>query len=497
MKSLFIKLPILIALFGVFLVLPKTAEAKVAEVEGHVYYKIGETKVPFSNVWVRWQGQKRVESNHDYGVFKVAFPPEEGNYTRYELTNENGKYLYPWWDFYKTNHGAIDRTAVDYRAKEYLTWIKPNQPEIPPDLTAVRQYEQRMSNVYYPERYDGNKQSDLEAFRIWLETVSELGRYQPQGEGWVRKTNTVHVGVFDCHDQPTFSTITPTGFKGNWEVNNVREGVADFHGTHNGDSLVTIPDMVFAINQPVGYHDGDGVTRSGTGNLNSCSIYGWAKNLNSTQKYDVKVFVGGPNGSGVPSFTTKADKPRGDPLSGFGFDVTIPAQYQTGEKKDIYVYAVDTDGSLTPLAQTPRSLVCGTPDPNAPPTPQPIPLSPKVDIWAESGSQVTGRGTPGGTLKIRVDQITTIAWTAQNSSSCVGSGNWAGIKSVGATRVSQQLTKVTPGVTYNYTLTCFNNETGEQESDTVIVSVNPGTERPFIQTEEGDVHSNEGIDLPN
>lgn len=474
--------------------------AGVGTVTGYV--KTKNTQAPVADIWIEWKSPIRMPSNEGIEHFdQDPRFPRDGEYgTRYAKTDSSGKFTFVHQvapEYFSGKSGSDNGYSfinIDARAKQFLTWIKPNEPGIPPDTMAVDIYKSKISD--YENKLRGSNNDHEWAANELSPAIKAAQSYRPQGEGWVRINNRTGInGGFQCNAPPTFTAIKPTAFNGFFDNNG--KNIGDWG---NGYTPIVYPGVIELVStSPVGFHDGDGINSQtpSQGNLNSCSVFGWTKKMDSDQKLDVQVYIGGPVGAGIPSIKTKADKTREDSLSGFGFDIKLPAQYQDGVKKDIYVYAVDTDGSLTPLAQTPRSLVCGasTTTPTPQPTPKPV-LSPKVDIWAESGSQVSGRGTPGGTLKINVDQPTTIAWTAQNSSSCVGSGNWAGVKQAGASRLSQQLSKVSPGLTYNYTLTCFNNESGEQESDTVIVSVNPGTERPFIQTEEGDVHSNEGINIP-
>lgn len=129
-------------------------------------------------------------------------------------------------------------------------------------------------------------------------------------------------------------------------------------------------------------------------------------------------------------------------------------------------------------------------------TPTSSNLSPSVDIWAASGVNVTGKSTPGGTLRVDPSQPFTLFWTAANASTCVASGNWAGIKRAGSTAQSKLVNQTEPLTTYTYTLTCFNNESGNQESDTVLVQIAASDADPFLQTTEGDVHSNQDISIP-
>lgn len=507
MRLLYIKLFFLIGVFGLFLAgCSSDAYAAIGSVSGEVIVK--PTGAGVANIWVEWRSPVINPISHsdaDNVDIVNGWPAEGPVGIRYTQTDSSGKFFFPHWAFAstpgrsdRTDKGAVSYAIIDNRAKQFLTWIKPAEPNIPPDLTAVNLYNQTLDEMNYNYDADLANNSDGQGLRQFRKIIAQASKYHPTGTGWVRVANRTDLnGGFQCNAPPTITAIKPANFKGFFDNNDQQ-----LHNWGNGYTPIVVPNPIeFVPQSPIGFHDGEGINAQipNQGNLNSCSVFGWAKKMDSTQQLDVQIFIGGPMGSGAPSIKIKADKARGD-LGPFGFDTRLPEQYHDGVKRDIYVYAIDTDGSLTPLSQTPRSLVCGTstasPTPTLAPTPQPA-LSPKVDIWAESGSQVTGRGTPGGTLKINFDQPTTIAWTSQNSSSCVASGNWAGVKQAGTARLSQQLSKVSPGLTYNYTLTCFNNETGEQESDTVIISVNPGTEKPFIQTEEGDVHSNEGINIPH
>lgn len=510
MKLHCIKLLAFIGLFTLFLTsCAGETFAAVGNVSGYV--KTQKTQAPVGDIWVKWISPIDLNNPGDRYVSQDGWPHEGNIAIRYAKTDSSGKFLFPpqWAPLYFTDRPIQERISESFanynkRAEDFLTWIKPDEPAVPPDTTAIGVYKNLIAQYKWEPWstvYDIRDRGQTGAFQ---NAISEAQKYRPSGEGWVRLNNRTHLnGGFQCDAPPTLEAIKPANFKGFFDNNAKKLG-----DWGNGYTPIVYPGTIELVSTgPIGFHDGEGINKDipNQGNLNSCSVFGWTKKLDSDQQLDVQIFIGGPFNSGVPSIKTKANIQRGD-LGSHGFDIRLPEQYRDGVKKDIYVYAIDTDGSLTPLSQTPRNLVCETstspptptprtttPTPN--PTPKPV-LSPKVDIWAESGSQLTGRGTPGGTLKINVDQPTTIAWTAQNASSCVGSGNWAGVKKAGAVRLSQLLSKVEPGLTYNYTLTCFNNETGEQESDTVIISVNPGSERPRIQTEEGDVHSNEGINLP-
>lgn len=490
MKKLFINLFALVITISTFWVLSPNVSAAVGEVKGQVVVKPTGAGVP--NIWVKWTSP--IDFNNSGGRYieeltEYAWPYEGNIGARYTKTDGSGNFMFnhhaapmynssrPGWD---NAHSLLN---VNARIKDFLTWIKPEQPEIPPDDIAYQQYLEEIGQAGYVE--DGKGVYDQYDQKVIVNAIKKAQRYRPQGEGWARIVNRTSInGGFQCDAPPTITAIKPASFKGFFNNNDQKA-----YDWGNGYTPIILQaPFEFNVTGPAGYHDGEGVF-AGSGNENSCSVYGWTKDLTSNLKYDVEIFIGGPAGSGAPSIKTKADKVRGDSLNGFGFDIRLPQQYQDGVRKDIYAYALDTDGTRVPLAQSPRSLVCGTPQPGAIPRP-------KVDIWAESGRQITGRGTPGGTLTINPNQATTIAWTARNSSLCVGSGNWAGVKRAGTTRLSQQLAKTDSGATYNYTLTCFNNETGEQESDTVIIRVS-STDKPFIQTTEGDVHSNEDISVPN
>lgn len=490
------------------------AYAAVGSVSGRVV--TGPTQSGVANVWIKWVGPrdyyapKTNQTAEQRREIAEKWPHDgEGGAIRYTKTDSNGNFRFGSW-FIINENSSDNYTKEPFsvpsgieRAKQYLTWIKPDEPETPPDTTAAKALEQFMSGYSYGPTNFISDTPPSQATLDLIKAINEADKYRPQGSGWVRLSNrTDFDGGFQCDSPPTFTVVKPKNFSG--FITNDGQKAADWN---NGWTPIVLSEP-FILNStgPTGFLDGDG-TFAGTGNLNSCSVYGWTKDLSSEQKYDVEVFIGGPAGSGAPSIKSKADKPRGDSLSGFGFDIKLPEQYQDGIRKDIYVYAVDTNGTRVPLAQTPRSLVCGatTATPSTPPTsPSPrqpegtvnIPLTPVVDIWGESGVRVTGRGSQGGTLNVDFKQPFTLFWTASNSSTCIASGNWAGVKQAGTARLSKRVDTTEPSKTYIYTLTCFNNTSGNQESDTILVSVGSDTREPFLQTTEGDVHSNKEIDLP-
>lgn len=522
MRLLCIKFLLLVGIFGLFLAsCTSDAYAAIGSVSGEVIVK--PTGAGVANIWVEWRSPVTitvVHTNSYGGIDTINGMPGEGEIgIRYTKTDSSGKFLFPHWAFgaayavrggTQNDKGGVSYPILDSRARQYLTWIKPLEPEVPPDMTAVVMYDRYLDETNYDYNADVNSNDGGTCCVGYKSAVAQASKYRPAGTGWVRMANRTDInGGFQCNAPPLISAVKPTNFKGFFDNNDQQ-----LHNWGNGYTPIVIPEPIeFNPTGPMGFHDGDGTNPSATNaNPNSCSVYGWARNLDTDQKYDVRVFVGGPEGSGAPSFTIKADKVRSDSLSGFGFDFQLPAQFQDGVKRDIYTYAVDLDGSLTPLAQSPRSLICGIPKPGSttqpnpsptstPPvsTPLPLPpitLSPKVDLWAESGVIVTGRGSSGGTMRVDPGQPFTLFWTAANASTCVASGSWAGIKQAGITKLSKAVADPQASQTYNYTLTCFNNESGLQESDSVIVQVNTTKQAPFIQTKEGDVHSNEGIDVP-
>lgn len=469
--------------------------AAVGTVSGKVITKPTDTGV--ANIWIKWTSP--IDQDNPGGRYvNMDGWPYEGNIgIRYAKTDNSGTFIFPHqtapmydsrlpgWD---NGHSPLN---INARIQSYLTWINPEQPEIKPDIRAWEAYKRIVAphNLYKADnQYDIQQINDAQ-LNIIFNAIKQVQQLKPEGNGWVRLNNRTHLnGGFQCDAPPTFTAIKPKNFKGFFNNNDQK-----MYDWGNGYVPVVLQ-QPFELNVtgPTGFLDGDGVF-AGSGNENSCSIYGWAKDLSSDLKYDVEVYIGGNAESSAASIKTKADKQRGDALNGFGFDIRLPDQYKDGVKKNIHAYAIDTDGTKVPLAQTPRSMICGTAENNPPQEPQRV----SVDLWAVSGGIPYGQGNDGvsGTFQVKYGDPTTLNWTSQNVDFCSASGDWT--NTIVPNKPSQStLTDLRASATYKYTLTCFNISTGAEGSDTVILSVRPQTVPPTIQTTGGDVHSNESITLP-
>lgn len=496
MKKLFIKFISGFFALLIILVIPNTTFAINGGVNDVIGYVTTRDNAPVKGVWVKWEGEKNQAQE--------GWPDENINATKYAMTDGSGKFVFPWW--YNPTYEGSDGSTLslgndNYRAKEFLTWIKPNQPEVAPDTEAY-------DTIYLPNMaWAGNNPKKFiiqDDHHRYLKVLTNASKYRPPGEGWVRKASSAQGGGgFQCDNQPTISVVPPKNWQGTWENNGIRPGLANGTGP-----IIIDTKIIYNAPKPEGFHDGNGFNSndktitSSKVSADRCLVRGWTRVLESDIPMYAAIYYKDVDSSGneIGEFkdvaTIKSDKFRQDLGGNYSFEYNLPNEFKDGKPRRYHVFAVNSFDNPR-LTNSPRDMVCeAIPEEQRPsPTPQPV-LRPTVDIWAESGRQITGRGTPGGTLTINPNQATTIAWTAKNSSLCVGSGNWAGVKKAGVTRLSKQLTKIESGATYNHTLTCFNNETGEQESDTVIIRVS-STDKPFIQTTEGDVHSNEDISVPS
>lgn len=421
MRLLCIKFLLLVGIFGLFLAsCTSDAYAAIGSVSGEVIVK--PTGAGVANIWVEWRSpitSTVVHTNSYGGIDTINGMPGEGEVgIRYTKTDSSGKFLFPHWAFgaayavrggTQNDKGGVSYPILDSRARQYLTWIKPLEPEVPPDMTAVVMYDRYLDETNYDYNADVNSSDGGTCCVAYKSAVAQASRYHPSGTGWVRMANRTDInGGFQCNAPPLISAVKPTNFKGFFDNNDQQ-----LHNWGNGYTPIVIPEPI---------------------------------EFNPTDPVDF-------NPSPAPS-------------------------------APIQPTATNQPGSSSPPSGGPVTV------------PPVTTVSPKVDIWAESGVIVTGRGSAGGTMRVDPGQPFTLFWTAANASTCVASGSWAGIKQAGITKLSKAVADPQASKTYNYTLTCFNNESGLQESDSVIVQVNTTKQAPFIQTKEGDVHSNEGIDVP-
>ncbi len=113
-------------------------------------------------------------------------------------------------------------------------------------------------------------------------------------------------------------------------------------------------------------------------------------------------------------------------------------------------------------------------------------LAPTVDLKTNDSD---------GPITIPNNTSTLLTWaTTNNPVSCIASGAWSGSKT---TSGGSELTGVLTGPnTFTYALACANASGSEIGANSVTVNVNsppPSSGTPWIQTIDGDVHSNTGI----
>lgn len=428
MRLLYIKFLFLVGIFGLFLAgCTSETYAAIGNVSGEVIVK--PTGAGVANIWVEWRSPVTstvVHTDSYGGIDTVNGMPGEGEVgIRYVKTDSSGKFLFPHWAFgvayavrggTQNDKGGVSYPILDSRARQYLTWIKPLEPEVPPDTTAVAMYDRILDETNYDYDADVNSSDGGTCCPGYKSAVAQASKYRPAGTGWVRMANRTDInGGFQCNAPPTISAIKPDNFKGFFDNNDQQ-----LHNWGNGYTPIV-------LSEPIEF--------------------------NPTGPIDLN-----------PSPSPIATSPN----------QSTPIQ----------------SGLTPPGGTTPTSI--SPPTTNTPAST----TSPKVDIWAESGVVVTGKGSGGGTMRVDPGQPFTLFWTATNASTCVASGSWAGIKQASTTSLSKVVSDPKASKTYNYTLTCFNNDSGIQESDSVIIQVNSTRAAPFIQTREGDVHSNEGINVP-
>ncbi len=477
MKQLFIRvLSIILVLVSLVLVV-KPVLADVGTLSGKVV--TGPTKAGVGNIWIKWTGTRSAfdltnEKSRQSIEFEKLWPHDgEGVGIRFAKTDDQGDFRFVSYAFLNQYDASDDERGlqklsnVNRRVQQYLTWIKPDQPDVLPDNTAYQHYLNLISQYNYnltdwiPNESDSG---DFNRTRNIITAINQADQYRPQGNGWVRISNrTSFNGGFQCDSPPVISAIKPANFRGFFSNND-----RSFHDWTNGWTPIVIndPPIEFTVTGPVGYHDGNGQSVNNyPGNQSrnapaiSCQINGWSRLPNSSNPLRINIYEGDASGKKtlVNSQPITANLNRPDLGGSFGFDYPLPDKYKDGAERYFYTYAVDpADGSEVPLSNSPRILSCGSapaptnppvatnpptptnppvaipptnrpvaPPTNPPVTPPPLvaPPAPIVDIWTQSGVNVVGLNSQGGIIQLEPAQNVSLNWTSANSTTCVASGN--------------------------------------------------------------------------
>jgi hypothetical protein len=123
----------------------------------------------------------------------------------------------------------------------------------------------------------------------------------------------------------------------------------------------------------------------GTDDRADCTLLaGWAKDGDTTLPIQVHIYKGGPFPSGtfvtaVVANLYRSDLPFAD--KNHGYSISTPSAFFTGCPETVYVHAIDVDVNGNPvsggnnvlLANTGKTIRCGTPDPSCLPDRDPPP----------------------------------------------------------------------------------------------------------------------------
>ncbi|MCA9364377.1 MAG: hypothetical protein KC736_00590, partial [Candidatus Moranbacteria bacterium] len=258
----------------------------------------------------------------------------------------------------------------------------------------------------------------------------------------------------------------------------------------------------------------DGVSTSG------CKVRGWAFDPdNPSTSINVHVYRDGPAGSGTFVMSCSANLSRSDVnsyygISGYhGFDCSLPSSYQGTGSHNLYIHAIDINGSPNNvISNSPKSLSCSAPAVNgscgtaaksyvynatrytgsfcssgtASPSSPAFPAQGGLRTWTCQGSNggstrsctATRQSVPTPTLTLQAspssvsyNSSSTLSWSSTNTTSCTAFSGWTGSKATSGSESTGNLT-----TSQTYTLSC----TGPGGSITRSVEVNVGPSVPAV-----------------